>query len=355
MNRKSLKEIAWNVDEITYRADNALSHSLLSTYARGGHKALRQFYYEKKKLETRSLGFGSLLDTLVTNPGEFDKLYLVGDFVMPSEKMKLVIDKIVEKSPGMDSLAAVPFDVMLTAYDSVFQNNWKPDTKINKIMEEGNEYFSFLEQKGSRILVPSTDYFNALECREALVNCPFTRQFFESNDKDVELFCQLKFKINMRGNPLQWKDSLIEEDTFRVMLDVVLVDHANKVVVPVDLKTTSKDEEDFETSIIEYRYDIQAGSYRDVLTTVLATDDYFKRFTIGNFCFACINREHKKPVTWEFVPVHADTCTINGIQLRDCDWKKLYWKVKNELSTGNPDYSVETLTRQRRVCNFNTI
>jgi hypothetical protein len=352
--RKSLKELSWDVDELTYRSNNALSHSLLSAYARGGHKALREIYYERKKLSTTALSFGSLLDTIITNPGEFDNLYLVVDIEIPSGKMQEVVDRLFEMYPEISTLVSVPYDDILKVYNQSFDNNWKPDTKVNKVIEEGNGYFKLLALKGDRTLVTKNDYLNALECKEALyANC-HTGFIFPDRIRDMEVFYQLKFKINMDGDdPLAWQKELIEGDTYRVMFDIIAVDHAKKTIYPVDLKTTSKDEEAFDESITEYRYDIQANSYRDVLIKVLSTTDDYKDYYVEDFYFVCINRTHRKPVVWRFPRVEGEVMTTpKNVILRDCDWRKLYAKVNKELETGDPDYSVETLQNNMKVCRF---
>jgi hypothetical protein len=353
--RKSLKDISWDVDEPTYRADSSLSHSLLSAYARGGHKALRETYYEKKKLSTTALSFGSLLDTIITSPGEFDKLYLVSDLEVPSEKMKEVVDKLFTLYPAEPSLVTVSYEAILGAFDESFNNNWKPDTKVKDVIEKGNPYFKLLATKGDRTIVSKNDYLNALDCQEALCTNPYTCFIFANANPNVEVFYQLKFKISMDGeDPLAWQKELMEGNTYRVMLDIVLVDHERKTITPIDLKTTSKDEESFDQSIVEYRYDLQASSYQDVLWSILQTDEYYKNYELNPFYFVCVNRAHKKPVLWEFnhVPSNVDTLQYPGGTLYHCDWSKLYRDVKAEIATGDPDYSLKTITRGHRETKF---
>jgi hypothetical protein len=352
--RKSLKDLSWNVDEPTYRADSALSYSLLSAYARGGHKALRESYYEKKKLSTVALSFGSLLDTIITNPGEFDNLYLVTENGLPSEKTREVVDKLFNLFPRESSLVNVPYDDILKAYNESFDNNWKSDTKVKKIIEEGDEYFKLLFQKKDRVLVSKNDYLDALDCQEALLTSPYTSFIFDGTNPNVEVFYQLKFKISMDGDdPLAWEEELIEGPTYRVMFDILLVNHDQGVVYPIDLKTTSKDEEAFDSSIAEYRYDLQANSYRDVLIDVLKTSRDYNKYSVAYFAFVCINRHHLKPVLWTFWPTDGDTMkTPAGTIVHNCDWKKLYERVKAEIATGNPDYSTETIQKGHKEYQF---
>ena len=59
MERKSLKDISWNVTEAEYRADSALSQSTLTRYEREGFNNLSKLF---DKIESPSLTFGSAVD-----------------------------------------------------------------------------------------------------------------------------------------------------------------------------------------------------------------------------------------------------------------------------------------------------
>ena len=89
---KSLKDISWDVDEPTYRADEALSYSTIAKFAREGFNKLDTLF---DKVETPSLTFGSAVDALITGgQEEFDKNFMVADFEVPTDsvlKMVLVL------------------------------------------------------------------------------------------------------------------------------------------------------------------------------------------------------------------------------------------------------------------------
>ena len=75
MERKNLKDISWQVDESTYRADPALSYSILARYEREGFNNLDKLF---DRIETPSLIFGSCVDTFITgSEEEFNKLFMV--------------------------------------------------------------------------------------------------------------------------------------------------------------------------------------------------------------------------------------------------------------------------------------
>ena len=75
---KSLKTISWNVSEETYRQDSALSYSTLAKYERGGFNSLPTLF---DKVESPSLLFGSMVDTLLTDGQDaFNERFFVADF-----------------------------------------------------------------------------------------------------------------------------------------------------------------------------------------------------------------------------------------------------------------------------------
>ena len=71
-----------------------------------------------------------------------------------------------------------------------------------------------------------------------------TRFYFEEDpfDNNIERHYQLKFKATL------------DEVNYRCMADELLVFHDRKLVVPVDLKTSSKYEWDFYKSFLDWRY-----------------------------------------------------------------------------------------------------
>ena len=76
--KKSIKDIAWNVSEEVYRADNALSYSTLARFNREGFSKLSTLF---DKIESPSLTFGSAVDTIITDGMDaFKAKFMVANF-----------------------------------------------------------------------------------------------------------------------------------------------------------------------------------------------------------------------------------------------------------------------------------
>ena len=102
---------------------------------------------------------------------------------------------------------------------------------------------------------------------------------------------------------------------------LILVDYYNKIIIPIDLKTSSKPEWDFYKSFIEYRYDIQAKLYWRIIHDNIIKDDYFKDFKLEHYRFIVINRVTLTPLVWVYSNSWNMSKSIYGkfnqIELRD--------------------------------------
>ena len=103
--------------------------------------------------------------------------------------------------------------------------------------------------------------------------------------------------------------------------DIIYVDYYNKIIIPIDLKTSSKPEWDFYKSFIEYRYDIQAKLYWRIIHDNIIKDDYFKDFKLEHYRFIVINRVTLIPLVWVYSNSWNMSKSIYGkfnqIELRD--------------------------------------
>ena len=72
--RKSLIDISLKITEPEYREIDAISYSMLSKFQREGFRGLEHLY---DKVESPSLLFGSIVDTMLTDGmKEFEEKYL---------------------------------------------------------------------------------------------------------------------------------------------------------------------------------------------------------------------------------------------------------------------------------------
>jgi hypothetical protein len=288
--RKSLKDISWQVDEETYRADEAYSYSTIAKFHREGFEKLSSLY---DKVDSPSLLFGSMVDTLLTDGQEaFDSRFMVAIFPELKDSEITVIKSIFAITGGLCTWDKVSNDTILQAIDECkFQPNWRPETRLKVIKEKGEEYYNLMVVAKDKTLITPELYADAQTCVDLLKTSDATKWYFQEDnpfEEDVERLYQLKFKGEYEGIPL------------RIMADNIIVDHKNKIIYPTDLKTSYKAEWNFYKSFIEWGYYHQANLYAEIIRQNIEKDEYFKDFKIADYRFIVVCNRTRVPLVWEW-------------------------------------------------------
>lgn len=308
--KKSLYDISWQVSESEYRDDSALSYSIIAKYAREGFNNLSTLF---DRVESPSLLFGSVVDCLMTDRDSFDSLYSVCDFPDIKDSDKKVVDLLwSDESNRSKSFMEIPQKTVIEATESCkYQLNWKPETRVKVLAERCSSYWECLKNSEGRTVINKELYEDAVACVNALMESSYTRDFFTDNPfEDIEVLFQLKFKGDYDGIPL------------RIMVDALKIDHKNKIIYPIDLKTSHNTEWDFPKSFIQWFYMYQAGIYWHVLRQNLDKDSYFKDFKLEDYRFIVVNRDTKTPLVWKF----NQTQSVNEYKLGSLEIDN--WRVK---------------------------
>lgn len=297
MNRKSLYDISWQVSEEEYRADPALSYSTLSRYEREGFNNLDRLF---ERVESPSLTFGSAVDTLITGSmEEFNSQFMVAEMTTPpSDTLVLIAKRLFDTFKDMyHALKDVPDEDLLSAIEDIqWNNHWLPKTRAKKIKEDCGGYYGLLYLANGKTIISSATYGDIINTVDSLKSSAATKFFFEPNnafDNTIERFYQLKFKATFNGVD------------YRCMADELIVNHEKKVVIPVDLKTSSKYEWDFYKSFLDWSYSTQARLYWRIIRDNMDKDPYFKYFTLADYKFIVANRKTLTPLVWTFDSTQA--------------------------------------------------
>lgn len=246
METKTLFDISWQVSESEYRVDEALSYSTIAKFAREGFNKLDTLF---DKVDTPSLTFGSAVDALITGGlEEFNSCFMVADFPPVTDSvLKMVraaFDKFSAKYRRLNDIPAQ--DLIELSEELAYQLNWKPETRAKVVKEQGSEYYSLMYAAGDRKILDTGTKAQVDAAVEALKNKPATRFYFAPNNPFNQRYVreyQLKFKATLSGVK------------YRCMADLLLTDHEEKIVYPIDLKTSSHTEWDFYESFLQWRYE----------------------------------------------------------------------------------------------------
>ena len=242
--QKELKDIALNITEKEYRADPALSYSTLAKYEREGFNNLDKLF---EHITTPSLIQGSMVDVLITGSSEeFDKEFYVADVPSIGDKELQIVDDLFTKySKDYIPFPEIPYNAVLnTANEYAFQKNWRDDTRVKVLKERCTAYYALKYNADGRTIVDLDTYYKVRAMVKALKESPTTHGYFADNDviSPVRRYYQLKFKARLDGVD------------YRCMADELIVDYEDKTIIPVDLKTSSSKEWDFQHSFEKWSY-----------------------------------------------------------------------------------------------------
>lgn len=286
---KSLRDISWQISEEEYRADPALSYSTLARYEREGFNNLDKLF---DRIETPSLTFGSAVDSIITGgQEEFDERFMVAEFPSVPDSIVKIIKSLYKQYAGTyRSLLNIPDNsIIRETEDQNYQMNWKPETRAKVIREKGTDYYNLLFVAGDRCIIDTQTYQDVCNAVKALKESKSTQLYFADDnpfEPDIERLYQLKFKGEFNGI------------TYRNMADLIIVNHKEKWVKPVDLKTSSHTEWDFYKSFVDWRYDIQARLYWAIIRQNMDKDEYFKDFKLLDYDFIVVNKRTLTPLVW---------------------------------------------------------
>jgi hypothetical protein len=268
------------IDE--YFASTALSQSSLKALAQGLDSFLAnqtettELFYEEKG----HFVIGSGVDCLLTGQeGQFDNEYHVStmekkpsDTIMSivNQTFALVLEQFEMERADYPEMTFESFildtgnelqvyheHVLRACDDHEYQMRWKTETRVNKILEEGNIYFIDLQEGHGKQILDAEQHNKIRDIVMSLTTNPLTAKYFDremqSRQENMDFYYQLPIYFTYRG---------IE---CKALLDFVAVtkDKDGKIIKiePFDLKTMSGNTIGFSRSVSSRRYDIQGAWY----------------------------------------------------------------------------------------------
>ena len=245
-----------------YEDMNRISNSNIGWFIKKGPKYLKEMLNnEREGLKLPQLEKGTMIHEYILQPEEFWKDYIILDFEVPKVKQQKDFCEAY-----VSSLELLEDDKKLQAYRSSYTNTKSSQIALKEASELCNKYESYinyLKQKDDKKVISFAD-LNLLKtikknleehkkANELLYNFPNT---FEVHNE---------FHINWEY-PNAFGD---KELSCKSLLDRVMIDHENKKIILIDLKTTA--------DIYNFQHSVEAFDYYRQLTyywTALAW--YFK-------------------------------------------------------------------------------
>jgi hypothetical protein len=235
------------IEDPEYFASDAISNSDLSVFKDQGARA----FYESKILKIKNVDesskanfdFGSLCHLLILEPEKVNEKIVLFDGLRPTSENELRFAHFVQKGMTIEE-----------AYIQCYSIKGKTDKAI--AVEASNRYDKLCgyincieDEKAGKIVVNSETWEKAEQLVRSYQNNPFVIIFKERTDEIYNEYAVF------------WKESF--ELTLKAKIDQLIVDHKNKSIYHVDLKTTSKtNSAGFKNSIFSYNYHTQIAHYR---------------------------------------------------------------------------------------------
>lgn len=209
---------------------------------------------------------GSAVDAIITIGLEyFNSKFKVLDLnTNCTPKVKSIIDEILLRyDEDLLELEDSKERLLDIANELEYQKNWKDETRLKTIIEQGYEYYNIMiESKGFTILT-TEEFLIVNSCVDRLINGDYTSNYF----KEDNLY-QVSIESFIGSN---------NDIPFKCLLDMIKIDTVNKTYQVVDLKTTAKSVLDFEESFLRYRYDIQLAIYNIMVDKLKLEEQGYKK------------------------------------------------------------------------------
>lgn len=305
-------ELVKLMSEPEYRKVPAISYSMLS-----GVDKTPASLINTEKPESTALTYGSAVDTYVFDgEEEFKKKFTVNTGESPSWKVEQIMQDImktitIKEGELKGNLNDYDKLIITTALAHEYGKGWKPDTVLRKIKEEGgNDLFEFTRDNQGKQILSSDQYENVLNSANTLFTHDFSRQWITA-DEDEEIIYQF---------PIIWE---VNEKPCKSLFDIIKIDHKNKIIYPVDLKTTGDHVLNFPTNFIKWKYYLQASFYSDALAYFIKNNEKLSDYTIDKFRFLIISsNDARKPLVYEtterdlYVGKHGGTLKYNNREIK---------------------------------------
>lgn len=265
-NYEKQKEIVEN--EKLYRKDESLNFSALKDFDEQGAFEFYKRYVAKERLpfkESDAMDLGSLVDCLLTVPDTFDdKFFVISSDNSITGQSKELVDEMFRIAKRYynyetDEVQLQFKELFITAFENVQINkstgeqvkfkgkNWE---QVMSIFTEGpmsNYYDSLLENINRRgVTMSNVDMARAIITN--LLSVPKINEIFNPINSDIEVFPQYPLYFEYKSFKMKG------------LLDVLHVNHVDKVVQEFDLKT-SWTVLDFTYNRFKNRYYLQEAVY----------------------------------------------------------------------------------------------
>lgn len=233
-----------------------ISNSNIGWFLKKGPRYLKEMLDGKEGLKASFLDKGTMIHEYILQPEEFWKDYIILDFAVPKVKQQKDLLEFYANAKMVDPLASED-DILLMSYNSAYSNNKSIDKRIQEakeLVELYQNYIEYFKNKDSKKVISFAD-LNVLKA---------IKKNMEDHKKANELLFKYPETFEVHNEfHINWEypnASTLGDLPCKSLLDRVMIDHTNKKIILVDIKTTA-DVYNFKHSVEEFDYCRQLAYY----------------------------------------------------------------------------------------------
>lgn len=312
---------------MTYENEKRISNSSLSYFKESPLVFKKYLDDELKREEKKYHREGTMIHQYILERDNFDTIYKFYDYDVPSSQQQKDFCEDVAK--GVDKE-----DAYIKHYATTKKSKDKIAKEAESLYSKNEKYINFLQDSENDKVVLSNDIKNKLEkIYDAIINHRDALKLLFPNqerlmDKDYEEYNEY---------PIYWKDPIHGLDC-KSKIDRLIVDHKNKYIWLIDVKTTSG-LKDLKEKIRDYDYDRQLAFYWMAIFYHYITE---KQQSLEGYTFETFIIFIKKNEPIEIAVRKIGTGLLNEgeIKIREI-LSKLQWHVKNDKWDYDEEYYLE--------------
>lgn len=251
------------LDDDNITEDLRLSYSRISKFSTKGPKELNED--TRTKTENKGTSFGKLVDILESNVEEFKNKYIIFEGNELTASVLLLAQHIVlnyDTVPSVDKVLKIAREL------KIWSRIKDRETFINRF--DFDDFWNYIKvniisKTENKEIININDYLDAKETVSTLRTYKYTKHIFNPQKKYIESLNQ--FEINFEYNNFKFKG----------IVDKIIINHKDKTIQLIDLKTGIDPIYKFEATFIKYRYYLQEAVYSksiDYIKKELGIEDY---------------------------------------------------------------------------------
>jgi hypothetical protein len=306
----------------SYRSIKAISNSLMGTYEEDFPAFVSYWVYNKPlaSKSTLSLTRGSLIDTLLTCPEEFNTRYSVYDGKAPKGQMESYCRTLARLTKGKE----ITDEMCLSAYEEVGFKRDKIET-VKKEFEEYQEFYDALIACDKCEVVTKVEHERVRQKYLELSTGLYTRNIVNAKtDSKQEVFHQLELVSTLLNVKVKGA------------LDKVIVNHLERKIYLIDYKTSSNILE-FEKSYFKYNYFRQGSFYTDLILDWMRVNGW-EDYTIEPFVFVVCSTTSSKHFCYQMTEIDIEYAKYGGTTRDSIEikgWYQILEEIKWMTKTNN--------------------